>query len=210
MAELPLKVVRLKPKSNVLGPGCRAVIWTHGCSKKCPHCIAEEMNAAPPEAEYTPTELYEWLTNIEGIEGVTVSGGEPFEQDITALETFLRLVKSDPRQLSMMCYTGKLLTELQNNPNIAGILEHIDILVDGPYIHELNGGHKWRGSSNQRIFALNDKYIDIVLEAENSVDRGIEISLSAEMRLELTGIPKPGFMDDLERKLQERGYGLSG
>jgi len=206
---LLLKIARLKRKSNVLGPGCRAVIWTHGCSKGCPHCIAGEMNATPPEAEYTPEALYEWVKNIDGIEGVTISGGEPFEQDIAALGTFLRLVKDDPRHLSVMCYTGKQLTELRNDCETASILEYVDILVDGPYVHELNEGHKWRGSSNQSIHPLNDRYASLVLEAETSFDRGIEINLSAEMRLELTGIPNGGFMDDLERKLQERGYDLS-
>ena len=93
---LPLTIARLKRNSNVLGPGCRAVIWTHGCSKGCPHCIAEEMNAAPPLFEYTASALYDWVKETEGIEGITLSGGEPFEQDIEALESFLHLVKNDP------------------------------------------------------------------------------------------------------------------
>ena len=155
---------------------------------------------------------YAWHGNVRElrsvIEGITISGGEPFEQDITALGAFLQLVKEAPRQLSVMCYTGKQLVELQNDGCIAEILGYIDILVDGPYINELNDGHKWRGSSNQRIYPLNAKYADIVREAESSFDRGIEINLSAKMQLELTGIPNGGFVDDFERKLQERGYSL--
>jgi len=203
-----LTIARLKQCSNVLGPGCRAVIWTHGCSKGCSHCIAGEMNEEPPQFEHTPSTLYEWLESIEGIEGVTITGGEPFEQDCEALETFLQLVKSDPRQLSVMCYTGKLMTELQTDGKIANIMKYIDILVDGPYVHKMNDGHRWRGSSNQRIYSLNDEYADIVRDAENSFDREIEISLSTEKRLELTGIPNDGFMKDFEHKLHESGYFL--
>ena len=205
----PLTIARLKRNSRVLGPGCRAIIWTHGCSKRCPHCIARDIHEAPPQATHTPATLYEWLKGIDGIEGVTLSGGDPFEQNIEALETFLRLVKNDPRQLSVMCYTGKLMAELQNDVRFANILKHIDILVDGPYVHELNDGHRWRGSSNQRIYSLNDKYTNIVHEAENCFDREIEIDLSADMRLQLTGIPHDGFMKDLARKLYERGYSLA-
>jgi anaerobic ribonucleoside-triphosphate reductase activating protein len=167
------------------------------------------MNEAPPQFEHTASTLYGWLVNTEGIEGVTITGGEPFEQDIETLETFLRLVKSDARQLSVMCYTGKLMTELQNDSNLTGILRYIDILVDGAYTHELNVGHKWRGSSNQGIYPLNASYTDTILEAEKSFDREVEISLSAEMRFELTGIPNDGFMKSLEQKLQEMGYFLS-
>ena len=206
---LPLTIARLKRNSNVLGPGCRAVIWTHGCSKGCPHCIAEEMNAAPPQLEYTATTLYEWVKETGEIEGITLSGGEPFEQDIEALETFLQLVKNDPRRLSVMCYTGRLMTELLDNNRTAGILRYVDILVDGAYIHGFNEGHKWRGSSNQKFYSLNERYADIVAEAENDFNRGIEIELTANMQFELTGIPQRGFMQNLEQKLQEKGYSLS-
>ena len=206
---LPLTIARLKQNSKVLGPGSRAVIWFHGCSKDCPHCIAKEMNAAPPQFEHSASTLYEWLKNIEEIEGITITGGEPFEQDIEALETFLQLVKNDSRRLSVMCYTGKLLTEIQDDKNVAHVLEYIDILIDGVYTHGLNGGHKWRGSSNQKIYPLNEKYTQIVSKAESDFDRGIEIGLSANMQFELTGIPDKGFMKNLEQKLQEKGYSLS-
>ena len=205
----PFTIARLKRNSRVLGPGCRAVVWTHGCSKRCPHCIAEEMNEAPPLFENTASTLYDWLKNTEGIEGITISGGEPFEQDIETLATFLRLVKNDARRLSVMLYTGRSLEELRKDNAIARILESIDILVDGPYIHELNDGCQWRGSSNQTIHALNAEYSDVVRDAASRFDRGIEIGLSAEMRFELTGIPSDGFMKNLERKLQEKGYTLS-
>lgn len=206
---LSLTIARLKRNSKVLGPGCRAVIWTHGCSKNCPHCIAKEMNEAPPPFQYEPSTLYDWLKNTQGIEGVTITGGEPFEQDIEALGTFLRLVKSDPRQLSIMCYTGKSMEEFRSNDDFLHLLEYIDILVDGPYVHELNDGHKWRGSSNQRIHPLNERYADVVQDAENRFDRDVEIGLSVDMRFELTGIPSAGFMENLKRKLHESGYSLS-
>ena len=205
---LPLKIARLKRASRVLGPGCRAIIWTHGCSRGCPHCIAEEMNEAPHQFEHTAVTLYEWLESIEGIEGVTITGGEPFEQDIETLGDFLQLVKHDSRRLSTMCYTGKSMTELLNDDKISRILKYIDIVIDGPYIHELNAGHKWRGSSNQKIYPLTDEYASLVSDAENCFDREIEISMSSKMQFELTGIPSVEFMYNLDRKLHESGYYL--
>ena len=87
----PLTIARLKRKTKVLGPGIRAVVWTHGCSGNCLNCIATEMNQSEYHLEFTAIELYEWVRTIDGIDGITVSGGEPFEQDIETFSLFLSL-----------------------------------------------------------------------------------------------------------------------
>jgi anaerobic ribonucleoside-triphosphate reductase activating protein len=167
------------------------------------------MNESLPQFEHSAANLYEWVKNTEGIEGVTLTGGEPFEQNMEALEFFFQLIKSDPRRLSVMCYTGKSIAELLDDRKYACALKYIDILVDGSYVQELNDGHKWRGSSNQRIYPLNDEYADIVWNVDSVFDREIEINLSAEMQFELTGIPNIDFMKNLGRKLHEKGYFLT-
>ncbi len=43
----------------------------------------------------------------------------------------------------------------QANPDIACLLNNIDVLVDGPFVEELKSLElDWRGSSNQRVIDL--------------------------------------------------------
>ena len=204
----PLSIARLNRKSKALGPGCGAVIWTHGCSKRCPQCIAKEMNAAPPLGFHTAGSLYEWVKACDGIEGVTISGGEPFEQDLAELSAFLKLVKEDSRGLSVLCYTGRLLEELLEDASAKAALEWIDVLIDGPYIHELNDGHKWRGSSNQRIHVFNQGLQAEFANVSAEYDRTIEIALNKNLRMEITGIPPQGFLERIHDKLEANGYSV--
>lgn len=166
------------------------------------------MNRAEPMFEFSAADLHHWVKNIDGITGITISGGEPFEQDPEALFDFLARIKGDPSPLSVMCYTGKLLSELQNDPNVSSILNYIDILVDGSYQHELNDGHKWRGSSNQTIYALNDQFTEEIQNAKGDLERELEIEITQNMGLEITGIPEKGFLDKLKLKLQSNGYNI--
>ncbi len=205
----PLSIARLNRCSKVLGPGRRAVIWTHGCSRHCPHCIAREMNLAPPEAFYSADELYGWVAECKETDGITISGGEPFEQPPETFLAFLEKVRRDPRNLSVLCYTGGTIEKLRSNELFRRILECIDILIDGPYVHALNDGRKWRGSSNQRIHVLNPGFRAVFESAENDFSREIEVALTSTLRLELTGIPPRGFLEKLTERLEENGYSLA-
>ncbi len=202
----PLSIARLNPKSAALGPGCRAIIWTHGCSRQCPGCIAREMNESPPEGSYSPEMLYQWVKSCSGITGITISGGEPFEQDPEALCTFLKMVREDPRRLSILCYTGCELATLQKKKSARAILECIDVLIDGAYLQERNTGLALRGSDNQRIHVLNKNFQEEYRRLETSYQRKIEIALSRDFKLELTGIPPKDFLQNLAKKLDQHGY----
>ena len=60
-----------------------------------------------------------------------------------------------------MLYTGYTVTELRNlgNDRIDEILDsYVDILIDGQYIDELNDGINLRGSSNQSVIFMTDRY----------------------------------------------------
>ncbi|MEG2076592.1 MAG: 4Fe-4S cluster-binding domain-containing protein, partial [Victivallaceae bacterium] len=110
-----LKVSRIKDCSLVLGPGRRAIIWFGGCSKNCPNCLAaSSINHDLKFVEFSAVELCQRMMQItEQLEGITLSGGEPFEQDLTELAEFLHLVKMAKSDWSIMCYSGKYLTEIQ-------------------------------------------------------------------------------------------------
>ncbi len=206
----PIRIARLKRKTRVLGPGVRAVVWTSGCSRGCPGCVAAEMNRDEPRFVWSARELCDWVESIDGIDGVVVSGGEPFEQDLTTLAEFLRAIKNGPRRLCATLYTGKTLDELRADANACRVLNYVDLLIDGPYRRELDDGRVWRGSSNQNLIALNPDFEGAVADAQNRFGREIELKIAqdanGESRLELTGVPEKDLLDNLRRNLRENGY----
>ena len=94
------------------------------------------------------------------IEGITCSGGEPFAQP-QALTAILRGLRNSQR--GVIVFSGYKLAYLRqrgaSEPAIADALEQIDVLIDGVYIQERNSSDlRMRGSDNQRIHFLTDRY----------------------------------------------------
>ncbi|MBK7804249.1 MAG: 4Fe-4S cluster-binding domain-containing protein [Chloracidobacterium sp.] len=84
-------------------------------------------------------------------DGVTILGGEPFDQAGPVAELVSRLKRFD---LNLAIYSGKTLEDLiaRHDPCVDYILAHIDLLIDGPFEKSLtSGAGEYRGSSNQRF-----------------------------------------------------------
>lgn len=205
--DLTLLVDRIKDSTTVLGPGNRAVVWFHGCSRCCPGCIASCMNVADDYARYTPKELSSRVLAIDGVEGVTISGGEPFNQDVEAMSMFLASVRTSG--LSVMAYTGYLREELEADKNKCGLLGFIDILVDGPYVESEDHGELWRGSANQKIHFLTERYSGIATFVEGRKGRNLEFELGRGLDFSFTGIPPRGFRNRLAERLDQKGMEIN-
>lgn len=97
------------------------------------------------------------------IEGLTISGGEPFSQ-AQALVSLLEHIKTK-RDLGVIVYTGYYSDELRqtaaDNKAIAELLNQIDLLIDGPYIETLNDGLSLRGSANQNLLMFTQRYAGV-------------------------------------------------
>jgi len=182
-----LNIAAFVPSTTALGPGKRTVVWLQGCTRSCPGCMVPEFQPLVAREEILPESLALLVCSIEGIEGVTVSGGEPFLQ-AAALRRFLDSVRREG--LSVMAYTGDLLEDLAASPSddTRGLIGLIDILVDGPYRQDLDGGEMWRGSSNQGIHFLTDRYAtwEWVRDAKG---RETEIMLGENGKYITAGIP---------------------
>ena len=205
-----LRIARFQERSQALGPGTRAVVWFQGCAFDCPGCIAAEMNRSDDFDLTTPSDLVERVLKISGIEGVTLSGGDPFDQPLDLLADFLEDLKRRS-ELSVMCYTGRTLDQLRRGePNdvTARILKRLDILIDGLYVESLNDGSAWRGSSNQQIHFLSPRYRHFESSVCDSRERQLEVSISSSHEIEITGIPPTGFMDRLRSQLDSIGLSL--
>jgi anaerobic ribonucleoside-triphosphate reductase activating protein len=183
------KLINLAAISNgstALGPGKRAVIWVQGCPFSCEGCISKDWRSFRSNELVSVDELAEKMVIIPEINGLTLSGGEPFAQ-AEALAAFLKIVKSK-KNLNIICFTGyefkDLISQLEK-PGFKELLGQIDLLIDGPFEQDLTLIKGLRGSSNQRFFHLSNQLIDF---NPAEMERNLEI-LVQPGSLMLVGIP---------------------
>ena len=134
--------------SIVNGPGIRAVIWFQGCYHKCLMCHNPQTHDINGGSLYKIDDICEKILNRTFIDGVCISGGEPFLQP----EKLLIILKKLKPKFNIWCYTGFLYEDLIKTPLNKKILEYIDVLVDGKFeIENFDYRLQYKGSTNQRI-----------------------------------------------------------
>lgn len=198
-----LRIAAFEPRSLVAGPGERAVVWVAGCVRRCPGCIKPEYLPFDAGQEVPVAELANRILRIEGLDGVTYSGGEPFEQAAPLAELSRRL---KDRGLSVASYSGYRRDALAASPRFLVLLEQLDLLIDGEYRQELPGPYPWRGSANQQIYALTPRGQTNAPVRE--LTREIQVSLSGD-GLRLTGFPDREIQRQLAERLRLRGIHLT-
>ena len=182
--------------SRVNGPGLRFVLWTQGCSKGCSECFNPETWSTNVYKEYSPIELFEIIKNFE-VDGITISGGDPLEQEDELLE-LLMLLSSIRFKKGIILFSGFTRAEISKDPIREACLKYIDVLIDGRYEKNLKVDFSLRGSSNQEFYFFSDK----ISSSELCFDQEIEIS-SLEGDIMMTGFP------NVSRKiLKELGVNL--
>src|SRR5215472_6095033 len=126
-------VSRTLDRCAVLGPGQRAVIWVQGCPLRCPGCLAGETLTFEGGTVIPVADLCAWLTGLADVEGVTMSGGEPFSQ-AGSLALLLDEVREIRPDFTAMCYSGFSHAALRRGTDEQrGLLDRLDLLIDGPY-----------------------------------------------------------------------------
>lgn len=138
------------------GEGVRVVLWVSGCEHACKNCQNPQTwnhKGGILFDEEAQNEIFEELRN-DSVNGITFSGGDPLStlnrKEILPLATE---IKAKYPNKTIWCYTGYVWEDIKD---LEGV-EHIDILVDGKYIEDLNTpSPKWCGSSNQRIINVKE------------------------------------------------------
>ena len=155
-----LNVAASMSYSRSNGPGLRAVIWVQGCTIGCSGCYNAFTHAHEQRTLLTPGTIAEWVSSLKDIEGVSFSGGEPFEQAEAVLLTINEIRKQRP-ELTFFSYTGFEIKYLRKSENksVQKLLLSLDMLCSGPFIESLkNTDLLWRGSENQKLIYLSNKY----------------------------------------------------
>ncbi len=151
-------------------------------------------------------ELVEWITSQGGIEGITISGGEPFSQ-AEALSEIIDSVR-ERRDTGVMVYTGHVYEKLVKiaDGGQLKLLERIDLLIDGPYVMKRHADLLWRGSENQRLIFLTDRYkaeVERIIGERGDTGAGLTANVNEKGRIEFTGVPHtPGFRIAIEKGLK--------
>ena len=148
------------PTSRVLGPGVRSVLWVQGCCFRCPGCVSPDTIPQVIGTLVEPKVIAQTILSNPQLDGITISGGEPMLQ-APALSELLAILHQE-RDLSIMCYTGFTLAQLQakNDPEITKMLSYLDILIDGLYMEAQNDNRGWRGSANQVVHFLTSRHLE--------------------------------------------------
>ena len=190
-----------------LGYGRRIAIWTIGCERRCFGCSNPELQAFDSSKNISLDLILNIILSYKDkIDGVTITGGEPFLQKDPLL-TLLKELKSNGIE-DILVYTGNTLNELKDmrDKKVDEILKNIDVLIDGHYVEELNDNKGIRGSSNQKVHVFNsnlkEKYkalegerkVQNIYYKNNSINIGIPLknSLIRESNLNNRGLIKKG------------------
>jgi anaerobic ribonucleoside-triphosphate reductase activating protein len=184
--ENQLRIHAVEPRSTANGPGTRFVIWFQGCGLRCPGCF-NPLTHAHGGGELV--EVGALLQQIEAqqakLDGVSISGGEPFEQPqaLLALAAGLR----ERTDLSLLVFSGLTLDQIDRRSLGSRILRYVDVLIDGPYVERFGLGVGLRGSANQRIHLLSDRHRPDDLAS----DRSAELVIDSLGRMTISGIDPP-------------------
>ncbi|MVV47532.1 4Fe-4S cluster-binding domain-containing protein [Pseudomonas sp. PB120] len=204
---MELSLSRVHFPVTTLGPGRRLGIWFQGCSIRCPGCISADTWGAGHlrlSTEKLLEQITPWLREAEGI---TISGGEPFDQ----FDALLRLLQGLRRlsQADILVYSGYPLEKLDAKLRQANGL--IDALISDPYDETLSQSMALRGSDNQRLSLLTPigrtrlGNYDRPLEP---ADKALDLMFDETGSVWMAGIPRRGDLLRLRDLLQDQGHHL--
>lgn len=143
----------LKTTDVANGTGVRVSLFVSGCRRHCKGCFNSEtwdFNFGTPFTDDTMQEILSALDH-DYIEGFSLLGGEPFEpENRETVQRILTAIREKFPHKTIWCYTGNRYEQMIEEAR--GIIECLDVLVDGEFVEEKkNLRLKFRGSENQRV-----------------------------------------------------------
>lgn len=168
--------------SKVNGPGERFTLWTQGCSKGCKNCFNPETWSFSINKIIPVERIFNIIKDLD-VSGVTITGGDPFEQP-EELFNLLLLLEGLNLSKGVIVFTGYTIDEINKDFLLRKSLSYIDVLIDGRFFEEKRISSGLRGSENQNIIYFSDKVLPEELEIDQSVEIGLE-----DDNIYVTGFP---------------------
>ncbi|WFU04591.1 4Fe-4S single cluster domain-containing protein (plasmid) [Rhizobium sp. CB3171] len=196
---------RLHFPITTLGPGNRIGIWFQGCSIRCPGCISADTWAAgrdPTDVEAIIDAIDRWLPAGEGL---TVSGGEPFDQPdalTELLQAFRRRSEAD-----ILVFSGYPIEKLM--PYLERMNGLVDALISDPYLIDATQTKVLRGSDNQRLHRLTPLGETRFAAYERAIQPGekkFDLMMDADGTVWMAGIPARRDFEKLSRHLSNQHH----
>lgn len=179
--------------TEVNGPGKRFALWTQGCSRNCKGCFNPQTHDKGKGIELPVNEIMKMI--LPYVDGITVSGGEPFEQEYELAEL---LELASLRKIHRLVYTGYRYEDLKRmkSASVEKCLLFTNMLIDGRYDHHRKQKHPLAGSGNQRVLILESGKIfqkmDIPREEKFRIS---ELTIDRSGNISATGFMNSGFLN---------------
>ena len=176
-----------------------------GCSIGCPGCLSRDTWAADDGRSVTVEALLGELVRLcPDPDGITISGGEPFEQ-ADVLGTLLTGLAVHFPHADILCYSGLPVRRLQRD--FPHLLAQLDALVPEPFLDRRPDGGPWRGSDNQPLVLLTAR-ARARYERQDALP-ALQVAESDGV-FYVVGVPLRGDLARLDAELAASGVRLEG
>ena len=146
-------------------------------------------------------------TYLPLVDGITISGGEPFDQfdALLAIVTQLR----EKTKVDILVYTGYSIEDI--NDQLQQIKPYIDVLISDPFQRQSSQTLRLRGSDNQRLHCFTSQAKEkfaYYQQAVTTEDKVLDVMFDAEGVIWFAGIPRRDDFIKLETLLKRQGHQL--
>lgn len=205
---MKLSLSRVHFPVTTLGPGRRLGVWFQGCSIRCPGCISADTwrFASPADTlDAVMAQVTSWLGQADGL---TVSGGEPFEQP-EGLLALLSAAHHLAPHIDVLVYTGYPWEAESVQAVLNRAQGLIDALITDPFDLHSPQTRALRGSDNQRLHYLTTRGLDRFSSYERATseqDRRLDVFFDETGHAWMAGIPARGDLQRLQVILAQQGH----
>lgn len=199
---------------EVLGPGRRVGIWMQGCTIRCFGCISRDTWAADARFAVDIDEVLQWIASLPtgAVDGITISGGEPFDQP-DALRQLLDGLhvwrEAQAVDIDLLAYSGRAEDELRRD--FGDILGKLDAVVPEPFVQGEPTTLPLRGSANQDVVVLSElgteRYTGDALDNLAAQRQRVQLEVDEES-VWMIGIPQQGVMRRVQRQAADAGIAM--
>lgn len=191
---------------TTLGPGKRIGIWLQGCSIQCRGCVSVDTWQRAKETHSIGQVCAAVEPFLSTANGVTITGGEPFDQAPALAELLHSLRSHLAADIDILVYSGYPIAAIQNHLDQWPGL--IDALISAPFEVNAPQTQALMGSDNQELHLLTPlghARFRPFQRCRQVEDDRLDVMFDADGTAWLAGIPRRGDMERLQAILGSRG-----